>query len=344
MKKMVAKTFVVRVLSFITLLLLCLVEMLEGNAVPGFRALCANLIAASGILMLHPLSYEESAKSLHFAIALAILSLVTVFSPVFPGNECLLITLEVMAVWVAYCISRARDKYNNVRTLFRLDFVWCAVEDYSRLFYLLVLCMFSASALTACRFEGPSWLFLIHLLVLLCFYSAMYVRVYLGRSFVMTRDRESALKEMIKGNLRTIPEVGEPDEHMNTIYGKVLKYMETKKPYLQESFTIEDMADAVFTNKVYLSKTINYFSGRNYRQFINYYRISYARSLMEKDRRLKVVEIAMMSGFHSVVTFNMAFKLFTSMTPSAYYAMLAAKEKSPSSLKGQGQLTPAASF
>ena len=344
MKKFIAKSLLVRVLSLVTLLLLCLVEMLNGNTEPGFMPLCANLIAASGILMLHPLSYEESAKSLHFAIALSVLSLVTAFSPVFPGNECFLVTLEVLAVWVAYCISRARDKYNNVRTLFRLDFVWCAVEDYSRLFYLLVLCMFSASALTACRFEGPSWLFHIHLLVLLSFYSAMYVRAYTGRSFVMTRGREGALKDMIKGNLRTIPEVGEPDEHMNTIYGKVLKYMDTKKPYLQESFTIEDMADAVFTNKVYLSKTINYFSGRNYRQFINYYRINYARSLMEKDRRLKVVEVAMMSGFHSVVTFNMAFKLFTSMTPSAYYGMLASKGKSPSSQKEQGQLTPAASF
>ena len=344
MKKFIVKTLVVRVLSFVTLLLLCLIETLQGSSGPGLRLLCGNLIAASGILMLHPLSYEESTKSLYFAIALSILSLVTVFSPVFPGNECFLMTLEVTAVWVAYCISRARDKYNNVRTLFRLDFVWCAVEDYSRLFYLLVLCMLSVSALTACRFEGPSWLFVIHLLVLLSFYSAMYVRVYLGRSFVMSHEREGALKEMIKGNLRTIPEAGEPDEHMNTIYGRVLKYMETKKPYLQESFTIEDMADAVFTNKVYLSKTINYFSGRNYRQFINYYRINYARSLMEKDRRLKVVEVAMMSGFHSVVTFNMAFKLFTSMTPSAYYGMLAAKGKSPSSLKEQGQLTPAASF
>lgn len=344
MKKLIAKTLVIRVLSLVTLSLLCMIETLEGGTKPGFIPLCANLIAASGVLMLHPLSYEESTKSLRFAIALSLLSVVTVFSPVFPGNECFLIALEVSAVLVVYCISRARDKYNNVRTLFRIDFVWCAVEDYSRLFYLLVLCMISASALTACRFEGPSWLFLIHLLVMLAFYSSMYVRAYKGRSFVMTRDREAALKEMIKGNLRTLPESGEPDEHMNTIYAKVLKYMDSKKPYLQESFTIEDMADAVFTNKVYLSKTINYFSGRNYRQFINYYRISYARELMEKDRRLKVVEVAMMSGFHSVVTFNMAFKLFTSMTPSAYYGMLSAKGKSPSSLKGQGQLTPAASF
>mgnify|MGYP002623088920 FL=1 len=344
MKKLIAKTFVIRVLSLFTLLLLCIMEALPGNSGTGFRPLCANLIAACGILMLHPLSYEESTKSLRYAILLSLLSVAAALSGVFPGNECLMLTLVTVFVWVAYCISRSRDKYNNVRMLFRLDFVWCAVEDYSRLFYLLVLCALSVSALTACRFEGPSWLFFIHLLLLLSFYSAMYVRVYKGRSFVMSPDKEAALKEMIKGNLRTIPEAGEPDEHMNSIYGKVLRYMDSKKPYLQESFTIEDLADAVFTNKVYLSKTINYFSGRNYRQFINYYRVNHAKALMQKDRHLKVVEIAMMSGFHSVVTFNMAFKLFTNMTPTAYYGMLAAKEKPQARTREQERLTPAASF
>ena len=101
--------------------------------------------------------------------------------------------------------------------------------------------------------------------------------------------------------------------------------MTEKKPYLVTSFNEGDLASALFTNKVYLSRTINHYSGRNFRQYVNYYRVMYATELMKKDRHLKVTELALKCGFNSVVTFNAAFKLNMNMTPSAYYGMLSAK-------------------
>jgi len=40
--------------------------------------------------------------------------------------------------------------------------------------------------------------------------------------------------------------------------------------------------------------------------------------LFKKDTRLRVSELAMMSGFKSGVTFNLAFKLFLNQNPSEW--------------------------
>ena len=95
-------------------------------------------------------------------------------------------------------------------------------------------------------------------------------------------------------------------------------YMNEKKPFLDPDFHMEDMAEEMYSNKLYLSRTINILSGRNFRQFINYHRIQYAISLFKKDPRLKVSEVATMSGFHSSVSFNMAFKVNMGKTPTEW--------------------------
>ena len=59
-------------------------------------------------------------------------------------------------------------------------------------------------------------------------------------------------------------------------------------------------------------------SGKNFRQFINSYRIRYSVELMKKNPRLRMDEVATMSGFHSTVTFTMAFKANMGETPGEY--------------------------
>ena len=69
-------------------------------------------------------------------------------------------------------------------------------------------------------------------------------------------------------------------------------------------------------DKSYLSKVINSCTGMNYPQFVNNYRVRYSMDLFRRDPRLKVSELAMMSGFHSGVTFTLASRLFLGKTPS----------------------------
>ena len=102
------------------------------------------------------------------------------------------------------------------------------------------------------------------------------------------------------------------------LFNRLCAYMENKKPFLVEAFTLNDLAAAMFTNTLYLSRTINAYSGKNFRRFVNDYRVEYAMGLFRKNMSLKVSELAELSGFHTVVTFNMAFKLVKGVTPSIW--------------------------
>lgn len=102
------------------------------------------------------------------------------------------------------------------------------------------------------------------------------------------------------------------------VYQRVVRYMEESKPFLDESLGLEQISKAVFSNKVYVSKNINYYSGRNVRQFINWYRIQHAIGLLKADPHLKMEDVSVLSGFHSSVSFNMAFRLFEGKTPTQW--------------------------
>ena len=112
---------------------------------------------------------------------------------------------------------------------------------------------------------------------------------------------------------------------MDELFARVERYMANEQPYLRDDLTLAELAKAMLTNKTYLSRTINQKSGKNYCTYINWYRINYSLKIIEKDTRVKVVELAVMSGFHSVASYNMAFRLFMGDTPSEYIRTQKAK-------------------
>ena len=109
------------------------------------------------------------------------------------------------------------------------------------------------------------------------------------------------------------------------LYERCCRYMTEHRPFLVESFTLQDLANAVYTNKAYLSKTINRFSGRNFRQYVNYYRVMYSLDLFRENMSLRVTEMASLSGFHSTTSFNQSFKAVMGGTPSYWCARIRKK-------------------
>ena len=112
---------------------------------------------------------------------------------------------------------------------------------------------------------------------------------------------------------------------MEMLFERVEAYMQKEKPYLDDMFTMTQLATEMMTNKSMLSKTINDISGKNFCRYVNSYRIQHAVSLMKSDSRLRVGELSLMSGFHSVASFNMAFKLVMNDTPSEYMRTLSSE-------------------
>ena len=121
-------------------------------------------------------------------------------------------------------------------------------------------------------------------------------------------------------------ETEEPTTRMDVIFERIKDYMENKQPYLEYDFQMSDMAEAVYTNKSYVSKTINAMAGKNFCQFVNSYRVRYAVHVMHKNPKRKGGELALMSGFSSMVSFDMAFKLHMNTTPSEYLRSIQAEK------------------
>ena len=109
------------------------------------------------------------------------------------------------------------------------------------------------------------------------------------------------------------------------LYDKVCRYMTEHKPFLVDAFSLQDLANALYTNRVYLSKTINHFSGKNFRQYVNYYRIMYAMDLFRSNMSLRVSELSELSGFHSPTSFFQSFKRVMGVAPSEWCARVREK-------------------
>ena len=109
------------------------------------------------------------------------------------------------------------------------------------------------------------------------------------------------------------------------LYDRCCRYMMERRPFLVDDFSLQDLANATFTNRAYLSKTINRYSGRNFRQYVNYYRVMYAMELYRSNMSLRVFELAHLSGFHSETTFNISFKQVMGETPSMWCSRLRKK-------------------
>ena len=103
--------------------------------------------------------------------------------------------------------------------------------------------------------------------------------------------------------------------------------MESKKPFLVESFSLSDLSAGVFTNKSYVSKAINRSSSLNFRRFVNRYRVAYAQEIFKQNMALRVQDLTMLSGCHSIQTFCAVFKLFTGETPRDWCARMRKERK-----------------
>ena len=114
------------------------------------------------------------------------------------------------------------------------------------------------------------------------------------------------------------PTAKEQEVFDRELFKRCCDYMETKRPFLVEALTLGDLANAMFTNTFYLSRTINGCSGKNFRRFVNDYRVDYAMKIFRKNTSLKVSQLSVMSGFHNIVTFDMAFKLVKGVSPSVW--------------------------
>lgn len=292
-------------------------------------SLNSDMVIVTGILAMYPCSFEKSSlplKTAAFSASVGVIMLLA-FHLLPPGHSAfraqraVLTLIVAVSVFIFFFIASAVRRFKGIRLFFRNSAVWYGVEDYSRFLYALEYLGLCMMPLCASLIPGDLGQVLeaVCSFALMSLYGVLYLKAETGRTFILGEGAEMRIKDIIKGNLRTsFIDKAEEDRKMNNLYRKVMLYMSEEKPYLDPSFCMNDLAGKVYSNKLYLSRTINILSGRNFRQFVNYHRIQYAIALFKKDPKLKIGEVWEMSGFNSGVSFNMAFKVNTGKTPSEW--------------------------
>ena len=146
---------------------------------------------------------------------------------------------------------------------------------------------------------------------------ALAVRICHDSLFLIWTVQERRIAESMKvASVASAPDHSHIEEVYKDVYDRVVAYFDNEKPYLNSDLAIGDLVKVLYSNKLYISRSISQFTGRNFRQFVNYHRVRYSMQCFRENPDLKVHEMGTMSGFNSVVSFNMAFRLFMGENPS----------------------------
>ena len=99
---------------------------------------------------------------------------------------------------------------------------------------------------------------------------------------------------------------------------RIEKLMEEKKLYLNSDLRMLDVAKKVGIHQNDVSACINSNKGYSFSQFVNNYRVDYAKQLMLENPSIKIAQVAMESGFSSDTSFYRTFRTLTGMSPSEW--------------------------
>lgn len=145
--------------------------------------------------------------------------------------------------------------------------------------------------------------------ILFLFYSALFLARAVSRL-----QAAGNIRNLWFSPARTMKRPREVDERMSetleNIYIRMEDYFRKSKPYLDSGLSVDAVARHLYTNKAYISKAVKLYSGLNFCQYVNRYRVSYSMSLFSSRPELHLIEMAQLSGFNSVTSLTISFRSF----------------------------------
>lgn len=110
----------------------------------------------------------------------------------------------------------------------------------------------------------------------------------------------------------------EPEDPYAELMDRITRQMEEDRLFLKKGLSKDDLARAVYSNSRYISDYINRKAGCSFTDYVNDYRIRYARHLLYENPDMRLADISEESGFSSQVTFYRNFKARTGQTPGEW--------------------------
>lgn len=148
-------------------------------------------------------------------------------------------------------------------------------------------------------------------------YGAIFVRLFTGRTFLPpSACSRPGIQETLVCS-QAMARDGD-DTAYRAVFDRLEEFFKNDKPYLDCDLNIADVARKLLTNKAYLSRAISYYTGRNFCQYVNWYRIRHSVDLFLENPKLKIYDLSIASGFRSMTTFSMAFRLYMNYSPGEW--------------------------
>lgn len=122
------------------------------------------------------------------------------------------------------------------------------------------------------------------------------------------------------GEARKYAKSGLNNELMLEYKNRLEQIMQTQKLFLKPDMTLPKLAEAVSCSVNHLSQVINSGLGMSFFDYLNLYRIEYARELLSRrdSQSAAILNIAFTVGFNSNSAFYAAFKKRVGQTPAQY--------------------------
>jgi AraC-like DNA-binding protein len=114
------------------------------------------------------------------------------------------------------------------------------------------------------------------------------------------------------------------DKDKEMILEKIKSEMETKRYFTNNLASLAGLSKQINESSHHVSQVINEKLNKSFFDLLATYRVEYAKKLIfdDKETKLTVEELAEQVGYNSKSSFNIAFKKYTSKTPSEYRKFL----------------------
>ena len=132
--------------------------------------------------------------------------------------------------------------------------------------------------------------------------------------FIYTRRRSASVSQ-------TEPSLSEEtpaDKADPELMRRICQLMEQQQLFLRSDLKVSDLATELGTTARRISDCINALRGCSFSQFVNAYRIDFAKHLLRENPEKKLSQVCTESGFASESTFFRTFKSVVGMTPTEW--------------------------
>lgn len=161
-------------------------------------------------------------------------------------------------------------------------------------------------------------LLLVIVIVILVLY---YKQKSMYRKLVEMHDRQYRKERLLDTAQTIVAETnnGSGENRLRELFNRIDYIMKTEKLYIRNDISIELVSDMLESNRSYVSKAINEYTGGSFNSYVNSFRVKEAVVILSDEKcKLPIKAIALELGYNNLQSFYANFQKEIGVPPSKY--------------------------